>query len=136
MGAAASKPGGAAATQGFEQLHKEELALDAAATSQKEVPSCLTLFDRWLSCYALGVQFRNVYRYGTIADCAPRREDFKFCLTMRELDPEMRRAAWLNRRAEEKAHQRQSVHSSENVWEMRRDPLLSKEYEDDAFPAP
>ncbi|WFD39153.1 uncharacterized protein MJAP1_002123 [Malassezia japonica] len=139
MGAQSSRPVEAAPApprREFDDLVKEELALQAAATPADEIPSCLTLFDKWLSCYALGVQFRNAYRYGTIADCAPRREDFKFCLTLRQLDPEMRRHEWLLRRAEERAHQRKGFHTSEAVWEMRRDPLLDPHFVDEAYVPP
>ncbi|WFD29547.1 hypothetical protein MSPP1_000556 [Malassezia sp. CBS 17886] len=120
----------------FDTLVKEELAMHAAATPDAEIPSCLTLFDKWLSCYALGPQFQNVYRYGTVTDCAAKREDFKFCLTLRELDPDARRRAWLARKAERTAHQRQGYRSSEAVWEIRRDPLLDADFVDPSFPPP
>ena len=124
------------ANRDFETLRREELVLEAAANPPEDIPSCLTLFDKWLTCYALGEQFRSVYRYGTIANCAPRREDFKFCLTLRQYDPEMRRAKWLERRAEASAHQRKGVRTSEAVWEMRRDPLMDPAFVDPSYPLP
>lgn len=120
----------------FDELVKEELALHAAAMSTEELPSCLTLFDKWMSCYALGVQFRNAYRHGTIADCADRREDFKFCLTLRQHDPHVRRHEWLLRRAEASAHRRQGFESSEAVWDIRRTPLLDPAFADPSYPPP
>lgn len=117
-------------------LVKQELATEAALTPLKEVPTCLTLFDKWLSCYALGPQIRHAYRHGTAADCATRREDFKFCLTLRQLDPEARRAEWLQRRAEIKAEARHGFHSSENVWSLRDTPLLDPALVDPAYPPP
>lgn len=124
------------ANRDFETLRREELVLEAAANPPEDIPSCLTLFDKWLTCYALGEQFRSVYRYGTIANCAPRREDFKFCLTLRQYDPETRRAKWLERRAEASAHQRKGVRTSEAVWEMRRDPLMDPAFVDPSYPLP
>ena len=115
---------------------REELALQAASVPQAEIPSCLTLFDKWLACYALGPQFKNAYRFGEIADCAPRKEDFKFCLTLRRLDPEARRHEYLLRRAEALAHRRKGHHTSEAVWEMRRDPLLDPDFVDPDYPPP
>ena len=101
MGSFVSRPSVGEARADMDTLRREELVLEAAANPRDEFPpSCLTLFDRWLTCYALGPQFRSIYRYGTIADCAPRREDFKYCLTLRSLEPEERRAKWLERRAE------------------------------------
>ena len=114
MGSFVSRPSVGEARADMDTLRREELVLEAAANPRDEFPpSCLTLFDRWLTCYALGPQFRSIYRYGTIADCAPRREDFKFCLTLRSLEPEERRAKWLERRAEAKAHKRKGFRSSE-----------------------
>lgn len=140
MGAQSSRPVDAdhppPIRRDFDYLVKEELALQAASIPDNEIPSCLTLFDRWLSCYALGVQFKNAYRYGEIADCAPRKEDFKFCLTLRQQDPAVRRHEYLLRRAEEQAHRRKGFRTSEAVWEMRRDPLLSPDYVDDLYPPP
>ena len=118
------------------QLRKEELALEAAAIPASDVPSCLHLFDKWLSCYALGSQFRHAYRYGTVADCGTYSDDFKFCLTMRKLEPQYRRDAYLQRRADERAHARKGFRSSEAVWEMRRDPLLDPALVDPAYPPP
>ena len=133
---AAGAPAGSKAPHDLDTLYKEQLAMEAAATPLDEVPSCLNLFDKWLSCYALGPQMRNVYRYGAFTDCSAKREDFKFCLTMRGLEPEARRHEWLARRAEKQAHERLGPRSSENVWEMRRDPVVPHEYEDPAYPSP
>ena len=49
------------ANRDFETLRREELVLEAAANPPEDIPSCLTLFDKWLTCYALGEQFRSVY---------------------------------------------------------------------------
>lgn len=117
-------------------LRREELALEAAAIPPGDVPSCLQLFDKWLSCYALGSQFRHAYRYGTVADCHRYSDDFKFCLTMRELDPGAKRDAYLRRRADERAHARRGLRSSEAVWEMRRDPLLDPALVDPEYAPP
>ena len=146
MGAHASRPADAPPAaaapsvppphRDFDTLVREELALQAAAIPPAEVPSCLTLFDKWLACYAIGVQFKNAHRYGEIANCAPRKEDFKFCLTLRSLDPDARRHAYLLRRAEEMAHRRRGFRTSEAVWEMRREPLLDPDFVDPAYPVP
>ena len=135
MGSFVSRPSVGEARADMDTLRREELVLEAAANPRDEFPpSCLTLFDRWLTCYALGPQFRSIYRYGTIADCAPRREDFKYCLTLRSLEPEERRAKWLERRAEAKAHKRKGFRSSEAVCDMRREPLMDPALVDPAYP--
>ena len=137
MGSFVSRPSVGEARADMDTLRREELVLEAAANPRDEFPpSCLTLFDKWLACYAIGVQFKNAYRYGEIANCAPRKEDFKFCLTLRSLDPDARRHAYLLRRAEEMAHRRRGFRTSEAVWEMRREPLLDPDFVDPAYPVP
>jgi hypothetical protein len=68
---------------------------------------------------ALGPQFKSMYRHGTLAECTPKFAEFKFCLSIKMLDPEERRKAWIRRRAEWWASRR-TGRSSEDVWEMRR----------------
>ena len=85
--------------------------------------------DRLLSaerlfCFAaLGPQARFIYRYGSFNDCKDKLEDFKFCLTMRGITAEERRDRWLQRKSEKTAAKRLTS-SSEDVWEMRREPLV------------
>ncbi|WFD25348.1 hypothetical protein MNAN1_000316 [Malassezia nana] len=135
-GGGGTPPSAPRARPDLEMLRREELALEAAAIPPGDVPSCLQLFDKWLSCYALGSQFRHAYRYGTVADCHRYSDDLKFCMTMRKLDPEARRDAYLYRRADERAHARRGLRSSEAVWEMRRDPLLDPALVDPAYAPP
>lgn len=119
----------------WENTVKEELILQAAAMPAKEVPSCMTLFDTWASCFALGPQFKHIYRYGYPNDCKPKLEDFKYCLTLKGKSEEERRAIWIRRRAEAAATKRLSQ-SSEDVWSMRRTPLLDPSYALDEVSSP
>ena len=64
----------------------------------------------------------------------PRDEFPPSCLTLRSLEPEERRAKWLERRAEAKAHKRKGFRSSEAVWDMRREPLMDPALVDPAYP--
>jgi hypothetical protein len=63
-------------------------------------------------------QVKSLYRHARSADCAYKLEDFKVCLSNKNLSPEDRRDAWIRRRAEWWAHRRLGK-SSEDVWEMR-----------------
>jgi len=65
-----------------------------------------------------------MYRQGTLSVCSPKFEEFKFCLSIKTLDPDKRRAAWIRRRAEWWASRRVG-RSSEDVWEMRSEPLTN-----------
>lgn len=131
MGAASSRP---EPVRTYDTLVREERAIHAAALAPEDVCACSTLFDRWASCYALGRQLRHVYRYGLVDDCVRYREDFKFCLTLRTLDDDARRRAWIERRAEASAHERLGPRSSECVWTMR-EPAVPAEYVDPEFPS-
>ncbi|UZJ51123.1 hypothetical protein CBS101457_000443 [Exobasidium rhododendri] len=107
----------------WEAVVKDEVVIQGAAMTQEDVPTCMSLFDTWASCFALGPQFKHIYRYGYPNDCKPKLEDFKYCLTLKSLSNEERRDTWIQRRAEAAASKRLSQ-SSEDVWTMRRSPLI------------
>jgi hypothetical protein len=108
----------------WEAVVKQEETIQGAAMSVDEVPTCMTLFDTWAKCFALGPQIKHVYRYGLPNDCKPKLEDFKYCLTLKGLSPEERREIWIRKRAEAMATKRLTI-SSEDVWTMRSVPNSS-----------
>lgn len=78
---------------------------------------------------ALGPQVKAVYRYGSLQDCKEKLDDFKFCLTMKGQNPSERRATWIRRRAEKSASMR-LTDSSENIWRIRKEPLVNPSHSD------
>ena len=42
-------------------------------------------------------QFKSLYRYGEMAECSQKHEDFKFCMSSKGLHPEEKRDAWIRR---------------------------------------
>ncbi|THH21325.1 hypothetical protein EW146_g213 [Bondarzewia mesenterica] len=68
------------------------------------------------------MQFKSLYRYGEMAHCTPKLDEFKFCMSIKSLHPEEKRDAWIRHRAEWWARKRLGA-SSENVWETRTEPL-------------
>jgi hypothetical protein len=62
---------------------------------------------------------RSFYRRGTINDCMYKWHDFKYCLSLKSEDEEMRRELWIRRKAEWWARRRVGV-SSEDVWDVRK----------------
>jgi hypothetical protein len=80
----------------------------------------------------LGNQLKSIYRFGEMAHCTPKWNEFKFCMSIKGLHPEQRRDAWICHRAEWWARRRLGS-SSENVWEKRTyvsctpQPLLCRE---------
>ncbi|KAA1476765.1 hypothetical protein DENSPDRAFT_843837 [Dentipellis sp. KUC8613] len=107
----------------FNSTVKEEVArLEVLHPTPEDIPSCMTLFDQFLTCNMLATQFRSLYRYGEMAQCRPKWTEFKFCMSINRMHPEERRRAWIQHRAEWWARRRMGA-SSENVWEVRREPL-------------
>jgi hypothetical protein len=111
----------------WEVTVRDEVIIQGAAMTLDEVPTCMSLFDTWASCFALGPQFKHIYRYGYPNNCKAKKEDFKYCLTLKSLSNEERRDTWIQRRAEAAASKRLSQ-SSEDVWTLRRDPLIDAAY--------
>ncbi|CAD6584725.1 MAG: hypothetical protein CYPHOPRED_002831 [Cyphobasidiales sp. Tagirdzhanova-0007] len=83
------------------------------------LPSCVTLFDNFLLCFAVGSQFTSLYRYGTARDCSAKWDDFKFCMANRSLSEEQKTEEWIKRRAEFWAVKRLES-SSEEIWEAKK----------------
>ncbi|KZT24244.1 hypothetical protein NEOLEDRAFT_1135404 [Neolentinus lepideus HHB14362 ss-1] len=101
---------------------QEEAYLQKVHPTPEDIPKCMTLFDEFLSCSGTKNQIKAIYRYGERASCSHKWEDFKFCMTLKALPMEERRHAWLRRRAEWWANRR-LTQSSEDVWDIRTEPL-------------
>lgn len=63
-------------------------------------------------------QMRSLYRYGEMATCSPKLEEFKYCMSLKGMHPEEKRDVWIRRRAEWWARRR-THKSSEDVWDVR-----------------
>lgn len=66
----------------------------------------------------VAAQMKSLYRYGQMAECGQKLEDFKFCMSSKGLHPQEKHDAWIRRRAEWWARRRMT-NSSEDVWEVR-----------------
>ncbi|OBZ72982.1 hypothetical protein A0H81_06733 [Grifola frondosa] len=84
----------------------------------------MKLFDDFLACNILGSQLRSLYRFGHMATCSGKLDDFKFCMSIKSMHPEEKRDVWIRRRAEWWA-QRRREKSSEDVWDIRTEPLTN-----------
>ncbi|KAI0311709.1 hypothetical protein OF83DRAFT_1068362 [Amylostereum chailletii] len=103
-------------------VKEEEIRLRSLHPTTDDIPSCMSLFDDFLTCNMLSSQFKSLYRHGEMARCAGRFHAFKFCMSNNRLHPEQKRDEWIHHRAEWWARRRLGA-SSENVWEIRREPL-------------
>ncbi|KAI0051172.1 hypothetical protein FA95DRAFT_1485886 [Auriscalpium vulgare] len=112
-------------TQAYNIAVQEETSrLRTLHPTPEDIPSCMTLFDEFLSCNMVGKQFRALYRFGEMAHCTPKFNEFKFCMSVKGLHPEQRRDEWIRHRAEWWARRRVGT-SSESVWDVRAEPLGS-----------
>ncbi|KAG7098674.1 hypothetical protein E1B28_000588 [Marasmius oreades] len=102
---------------------EEERNLRLVHPTPEETPSCLNLFDTYLSCNSMRSQIKSYYRSGEGTRCSQKLEDWKFCMGLKWLEPEERREQWIRRRAEWWARRRVEGKCSEDVWEIRREPL-------------
>ncbi|OSX62715.1 hypothetical protein POSPLADRAFT_1140715 [Postia placenta MAD-698-R-SB12] len=101
---------------------QEEAYLRAVHPTPEDIPGCMKLFDDFLACNIMGVQLKSLYRYGHMSVCDHKLDDFKFCMSIKNMHPEEKRDAWIHRRAEWWARRRLE-RSSEDVWDIRTEPL-------------
>lgn len=121
-----------------EIVKQEEEYLRKVHPTPEDVPGCMKLFDDFLLCNGewsqhrrchigsltmemhtvMSSQARSLYRYGEMATCTPKLEEFKFCMSLKGVHPEEKRDIWIRRRAEWWARRRASK-SSEDVWDVR-----------------
>ncbi|KAL0956519.1 hypothetical protein HGRIS_002660 [Hohenbuehelia grisea] len=109
-------------------VKQEEEYLRVVYPTAEDIPGCMNLFDIYLSCNAIRTQVKSLYRHGRMSICGDKLDDFKFCMSMKMMHPEEKRDAWIRRRAEWWATRR-LTRSSEDIWEMRSEPLKN-------YPAP
>ncbi|OSD05926.1 hypothetical protein PYCCODRAFT_1464625 [Trametes coccinea BRFM310] len=100
-----------------ELVRQEEEYLRKVHPTPEDIPGCMKLFDDFLLCNG-NSQARSLYRYGEMATCQPKLEDFKFCMSVKGMHPEEKRDVWIRRRAEWWARRRMQK-SSEDVWDVR-----------------
>ncbi|KAI9066710.1 hypothetical protein FKP32DRAFT_1664709 [Trametes sanguinea] len=105
-----------------ELVRQEEEYLRKVHPTPEDIPGCMKLFDDFLLCNVISSQARSLYRYGEMATCKPKLEDFKFCMSVKGMHPEEKRDVWIRRRAEWWARRRMHK-SSEDVWDVRTEPL-------------
>ncbi|KIJ40981.1 hypothetical protein M422DRAFT_780619 [Sphaerobolus stellatus SS14] len=106
----------------FNTAVQQEVAyISAIHPKPEDIPGCLSILDDFMRCNVLGSQLRSLYRYGEQAQCKHKFENFKFCLSLKALEEDERRTAWIQRKAEWWARRRVTK-SSEDVWDIRSEP--------------
>ncbi|KAL4875550.1 hypothetical protein BJY04DRAFT_201619 [Aspergillus karnatakaensis] len=84
--------------------------------------SCRAAFDYAFFCQSIGGQFVNVYRYGELRSCSEHWENFWLCMKTRtQGDQEKKRV--IRDHYRKKAIKYKTGPSSEDVWDVRMDPV-------------
>ncbi|KAL3442627.1 hypothetical protein BJX65DRAFT_286534 [Aspergillus insuetus] len=84
--------------------------------------SCRSAFDYAFFCQSLGGQFVNVYRYGELRSCSEHWENFWLCMKTRTFS-EKEKSRQIRDHYRKKAIKYKTGPSSEDVWEVRMEPV-------------
>ncbi|TKX19563.1 hypothetical protein C1H76_8412 [Elsinoe australis] len=88
--------------------------------------NCRTLFDSAFYCASLGGKFNDIYRFGTLQPCSEHWDAFWFCMRTKSYNERERGdmiAKYYEEREEREKNRRSQGRTSEDVWEMRREPV-------------
>ncbi|PGH06353.1 hypothetical protein AJ80_08187 [Polytolypa hystricis UAMH7299] len=85
--------------------------------------SCRQAFDHAFACQGLGGQWVNVYRYGELRMCSDQWSDFWFCMRTKSNYSDNERAKLISDRYRAKAVKYKTGPSSEDVWDVRTEPV-------------
>lgn len=84
--------------------------------------SCRSTLDYAVFCQSFGGQFVNIYRYGTFRSCSNHWQDFWLCMRTRQWEKPDREKAIADHFRKKAVKYKQGP-SSEDVWEMRTEPV-------------
>jgi len=84
--------------------------------------SCRQAFDSAFYCQSLGGQFNNLYRYGGMRNCSEDWSRFWFCMRTKS-QPEEKRRRMIREHYRQRAVKYKVGPSSEDVWEVRTEPV-------------
>lgn len=85
--------------------------------------SCRSAFDYAFFCQSFGGQWVNVYRYGELRSCSEHWENFWLCMKARGVKDDDTRKEMIRNHYRKKAVKYKTGPSSEDVWEVRLEPL-------------
>jgi len=88
----------------------------------QDTMSCRSAFDYAFFCQSFGGQFVNVYRYGELRSCSEHWDNFWLCMRTRSWGENERRKA-IRDHNRKKAIKYKTGPSSEDVWDMRTQPV-------------
>ncbi|KAL3483902.1 hypothetical protein BJX62DRAFT_219473 [Aspergillus germanicus] len=102
--------------------HLQTPASIAPDSLYPDTMSCRSAFDYAFFCQSLGGQFVNVYRYGELRSCSEHWENFWLCMKTRTFS-EKEKSRQIRDHYRKKAIKYKTGPSSEDVWEVRMEPV-------------
>jgi Protein of unknown function (DUF3128) len=85
--------------------------------------SCRSAFDYAFFCQSFGGQWVNVYRYGELRSCSEHWHNFWLCMKANAYPEEEGKKKMIRDHYRKKAIRYKTGPSSEDVWEVRTEPL-------------
>jgi hypothetical protein len=87
-----------------------------------ESMSCRSAFDYAFFCQSFGGQWVNIYRYGELRSCSEHWNNFWLCMRTKAY-PDEERKEMIRDHYRKKTIKYKTGPSSEDVWEVRTEPL-------------
>ena len=97
---------------------------------QPTTMSCKDAFDYAFFCQSIGGQWVNVYRYGELRSCSEHWDNFWLCMRSRSY-PKTEREKVIQEHYRKKQVKYRTRPSSEDVWDMRLEPLAEVPFNGD-----
>lgn len=98
---------------------KPDIDPDSLYSSEMKCAQC---FDLAYYCSSMAGQFNNIYRYGGLRSCSEQWAQWRFCMRTKAMSEDTRKLKireWNQRRAA----QYKMGKSSEDVWNVRKEPV-------------
>jgi len=96
--------------------------------------SCRQAFDQAFYCQSLGGKFNDIYRYGALQSCSEQWDAFWFCMRVKSQGEEEKQQAISRYYREREERKKKEKGSSEDVWEIRMEPVKKAFWRDPDAP--
>lgn len=87
--------------------------------------SCRQAFDQAFYCQSLGGQFNSIYRFGAMRSCSELWSQWRFCMRTKSVYDDETKGNMIRDHYRERLMKYKVGPSSEDVWEMRTEPVES-----------
>lgn len=84
--------------------------------------SCSQCFDQAYYCSSMGGQLNNVYRYGALRSCTEQWAQWRFCMRTKMMSEDNKKIS-IREFNQRRAAKYKTGPSSEDVWEIRKEPV-------------